>query len=58
MAHRLLKNGGAALLGRPAYALLTDAVVAGLDVPVEGSTRMTETYDHYSPIDVRLFPFR
>ena len=58
MAHRLLKNGGAGLLGHPSYALLTDAAVARLGVPVEGSTPMTESYEHYQPIDVRLFPLR
>ena len=58
MVHRLLKNGGSALLGHSAYALLTDAAMARLGVPLEGSTPMTETYEHYQPIDVRLFPLR
>ena len=58
MVHRLLKNGGAALLGQLAYALLTDAATAQLDVPIAGSTPMTETYEHYQPIEVRLFPLR
>jgi len=58
MVHRLLKNGGSALLGHSAYALLTDAAVARLGVPVEGSTPMIETYEHYQPINVRLFPLR
>ncbi len=58
MAHRLLKNGGAALLGHAAYALLTDAAVARLQVPITGSIAMTESYDHYQPIEVRLFPMR
>ena len=58
MVHRLLKNGGSALLGHSAYALLTDAAVKRLDVPVEGSMPMTETYEHYQPIEVRLLPLR
>ena len=58
MVHRLLKNGGSALLGHSAYALLTDAAVDRLGIPVEGSTPMTETYEHYQPIEVRLFPLR
>lgn len=58
MAHRLLKNGGSALLGHSAYALLTNAVVDRLGIPVDGSTLMTETYEHYQPIEVRLFPLR
>ena len=58
MVHRLLKNGGSALLGHSAYALLTDAAVDRLGIPVDGSTPMTETYEHYQPIEVRLFPLR
>ena len=54
----LLKNGGAALLGQLAYALLTDAATAQLDVPIAGSIPMAETYEHYQPIEVRLFPLR
>jgi Protein of unknown function (DUF2652) len=56
MAHRLLKNGGAAAIGRPAYVLITDAAVARLDIPVAGATSVTETYDHYAPIEVAVFP--
>ena len=58
MAHRLLKNGGSALLGHSAYALLTDAAVVRLGSPGEGFTAMTESYEHYQPIDVRLYPLR
>ena len=56
MAHRLLKNGGAAAVGRPAYALITEAAVARLDIPVAGAVSATETYDHYAPIEVAVFP--
>ncbi len=56
MAHRLLKNGGAAAIGRSAYALVSDAAVARLDVPVAGATTVTATYDHYAPIEVAVFP--
>jgi hypothetical protein len=56
MVHRLLKNGGAAAVGRPAYALITDGAVARLDIPVNGAVPITETYDHYAPIEVAVFP--
>lgn len=58
MAHRLLKNQGAAVLGQAAYALFTDAAIDRLDIPGAGSVALTETYEHYPPIDVRLFPLR
>ena len=51
MAHRLLKNGAADLLGHGAYLLLTAAAASWLEVPVTGATPMTETYEHYPPID-------
>ena len=56
MAHRLLKNGGAAAIGRPAYALVSDATVVRLNIPVAAATSVTETYDHYAPIKVSVFP--
>ena len=51
MAHRLLKNGAADLLGHGAYLLLTAAAASWLEVPVTGATPMTESYEHYAPID-------
>ena len=51
MAHRLLKNGAAKLLGDGAYLLLSAAAVSRLDVPVAGAIPMTETYEHYPPIE-------
>ena len=56
MAHRLLKNQGATVVGQHGYALFTDAAIAGLGIPATGSVAMTETYEHYPPIDVRVFP--
>lgn len=58
MAHRLLKNGAAAQLGVSAYALFTDAAVAALDVPLDGTIPAEERYEHYAPIGVRLLPLR
>ena len=51
MAHRLLKNGAAAVVGDGAYLLLTAAAVSWLGVPVAEAIPMSETYEHYPPID-------
>lgn len=58
MAHRLLKNRGAERLGHGAYALVTAAAASKLEVPVSSATPMTETYEHYEPIDAFLFALR
>ena len=51
LAHRLLKNHVAEVVGTGAYLLVTDAAARALDVPIEGAVPMTETYEHYAPID-------
>jgi hypothetical protein len=51
MAHRLLKNQAGALMGHGGYLLLSAPAVSRLDVPVTGAISMTETYEHYPPID-------
>jgi hypothetical protein len=51
MAHRLLKNKAAEAIGSGAYLLLTAAAANSLEVPVSGAISMTETYEHYQPID-------
>jgi hypothetical protein len=56
MAHRLLKNHAAELVGQAAHALVTDAAATLLDVPRNGSLELTETYDHYPPIAARVYP--
>jgi Protein of unknown function (DUF2652) len=58
MAHRLLKSGAADLVGHGAYALITDAAADRFDVGVDGSLALTETYEHYSPIEAHVFPLR
>jgi hypothetical protein len=58
MAHRLLKNGAAALVGHGAYALITDVAVARFEVPTEGGLPLVETYEHYPPIRTRVFTLR
>ena len=55
MAHRLLKTEAAALVGH-AYALITEDAVTRFDVPTEGSVTLVETYEHYSPVRVHVFP--
>jgi hypothetical protein len=58
MAHRLLKNRAAALVGHGAYALLTSAATAALEVPGRGALPLTEEYEHYAPIEALVFPLR
>ncbi len=58
MAHRLLKNHAADLVGHSAYALITEAAASRLAVPPGDSRRLTETYDHYPPIETRVYALR
>ena len=51
LAHRLLKNRVAEVVGTGAYLLVTDAAARALDVPIERAIPMSETYEHYAPID-------
>jgi hypothetical protein len=53
--HRLLKNHATDLVGDHAYALLTAAAVEGLQVPADGTPTVTETYDHFPPIEAYVF---
>jgi hypothetical protein len=55
MAHRLLKNHGAEVVGHGSYALLSAAAVSQLDVPIYTAVPATETYEHYQPIEVYIF---
>lgn len=58
MAHRLLKNHAAELIGHSAYALITEAAASRLAVPADGARELTETYEHYPPIAARVYPLR
>jgi hypothetical protein len=58
MAHRLLKNHAAELIGQPAYALITEAAAARLAVPLDGARELIETYEHYPPIATRVYALR
>lgn len=58
MAHRLLKNGAAELVGHDAYALISASAATRLEVPVMNAIPITETYEHYSPISGFAFALR
>jgi hypothetical protein len=58
LAHRLLKTGAAALVGHGAYALVTEVAAGRFEVPTDGSLSLVETYEHYPPIPVHVYPLR
>lgn len=58
MAHRLLKNHAAELVGHSAYALVTEAAASRLEIPVADSLQLSETYEHYPPIAARVYGLR
>ena len=45
VAHRLLKNGAAELVGSAAYGLFTDAAMSALDLPLAEAAVTTESVD-------------
>ncbi len=53
--HRLLKNSASEVVGPGAYALLTAAATTHLAVPVGGARPLTETYEHFPPIEAYVF---
>jgi hypothetical protein len=56
VAHRLLKNHARDVVGAVPYALLTDAALRAMDVPDEGMTALTETYEDLPPIPAHVLP--
>lgn len=54
ISHLLLKNHVADLIGRSAYALVTERAAAELAVPLERSVSITERYEHYAPVQARV----
>jgi Protein of unknown function (DUF2652) len=50
ITHLLLKNSVADLIGRSAYALVTDHAADHLGVPLEHARPITERYEHFAPI--------
>lgn len=55
LAHRLLKSSHA---NRPhnggGYLLITAAAATMLDIAVDGAVAITESYDHYAPVEASL----
>ena len=58
VAHRLLKNHAAEVVGSSAYALITEAAATRLEVPSAEAREITETYEFYHPIAARIYPVR
>ena len=54
VCHLLLKNHVAEVLGRSSYVLATEPAVTELAIPLEGSVRITERYEHYPPVEARV----
>lgn len=54
VAHRLLKNHARDLVGERPYALLSDATIEALDVPVDGMVAGTEAYDDLPAVGVHV----
>jgi hypothetical protein len=54
VAHRLLKNHARDMVGARPYALLTDAALGALEVPVAEMAALTETYEGLPPIAAHL----
>ena len=58
IAHRLLKSRANEVAGQNAFMLVTDAAATMLEVPLDGALPLVETYDHYPPVDARVYPLR
>ena len=56
VTHLLLKNHVTDLIGRSAYALVTEPAAAHLDVPLEHARPITERYEHYAPVRAFVMP--
>ncbi len=56
VAHRLLKNNAAAIVGTTGYALFTDEAVAALELPLVTAARLTEIVDDGRDIGARVIP--
>jgi hypothetical protein len=54
ISHLLLKNHVADLIGRLAYALVTESAAAYLELPLERAVQITEQYEHYAPVRARV----
>jgi len=56
ISHLLLKNHAADLIGRSAYALVTEPAAAHLEVPLDRAVSITEQYEHYAPVRASVLP--
>jgi hypothetical protein len=56
ISHLLTKNHVADLIGRSAYALVTESAAAHLDLPLERALPITEQYEHYAPLRACVLP--
>jgi hypothetical protein len=56
ISHLLLKNHAADLVGRSAYALVTEPAAAHLDIPLERALPITEQYEHFAPVRASVLP--
>lgn len=54
LAHRLLKNGARELVGSSAYALVTDATVQALGVPLDGFVSRLESVQDAPDVPVHV----
>jgi Protein of unknown function (DUF2652) len=58
ISHLLLKNHVADLVGRSAYALVTESAVTYLELPLERAVSITEQYEHYPPVQAHVLTLR
>jgi class 3 adenylate cyclase len=56
IAHRLLKNAAAELVGSMGYSLFTEATTDALTLPLTKAVTMTEIIDGERPIPTRVIP--
>ena len=54
VVHRLLKNHAREIVGDRPYALFSDATLDALEIPADGMTAATETYDDMPPVPVHI----
>jgi Protein of unknown function (DUF2652) len=58
VAHRLLKSRAADAVDQAAYALVTEAASAWLDIPNDGGVAIVETFDPSPPVSCTAFTLR
>jgi len=55
IAHRLLKATAPELAGRSAFALVTGAAAAELEIPLDDCIQVVESHEHYAPLEAHVF---